>query len=428
MEVLVLYQLFECLTVIFEMFVVYLYLDGMFARRNESKGALLWYIIFCGGLILLTLFFRISIILIAYTFAGLYVLSIYLYKTTAVTRIFAALYFAAIMVGSEIITPILISAIWKISLSDAAEYGLTRVFCIVVAKLIQLFLVKASIYVARWNTDAQSKKEIAMLIPLLLCQCISVLLAHYVFSICYEIYNSFQINAFFSIAGIMFINIVIFWYFDRVKAAFEYKSQIETAELKLYLQKQYHEVLVEHQRETDALWHDMKKHISLMKLLLRNGYHKITSDYIEDLEEQMSDTITIVRAGIPVLDALLTEQMQQAKKAGIPFEIDVRIEPEIGIAPKDLCVVLGNLFDNALEACLLLPPDVDRHMKATLLQRNHAIAITIKNTYTEAPKQHQGRGKHGLGLKNVREVLNRYNGHMTISQDDGIYEVSILIP
>ena len=425
---ILIYQVFECITVVFETFLIYQYLSGLFERRNEHKNTLLWYTSFCIILIFLTLFSRKGIALISLTVFGLYIISLRLYKSNIPTRVFSVLYFAAIMVGTEIFTPVLISGIWKINLSDASDYGLPRVLCIVVAKQIQIFLVKISVYLARWKTTSETKGELKMMLPLLLCQFFSVMLAHFIFSICYQFYNAFEPTSLIVITGMMYINIVIFWYFDRVKAAFEYKSKSEAAELKLKLQKQYHEILIEHQQKTDALWHDMKKHIALMKTLINNNQHKITTTYIQQLELQMSDTVKIVRTEFPILSALLTEQKQQAKRAGVPFEINVRIETALKIEPVDLCVILGNLFDNALEACMQLSQESNRYLQSSICQRHNAISIIFENTYFAGLRPRRRSSKRGFGLKNVRQIVNKYNGQIDFCEDGEIYKISIIIP
>ena len=80
------------------------------------------------------------------------------------------------------------------------------------------------------------------------------------------------------------MNIIMFWYFDRVKASFAYKSKSEAAEIKLELQKQYHDILNEHQRETDKLWHDMKKHINVMKTLVNSGNLRLHQNMSKNLK------------------------------------------------------------------------------------------------------------------------------------------------
>lgn len=428
MEILIYFQIFECVVAIFETFIVYQYITGLFDKRQKQKSLILWYLLFCFGLILLSLFFRQELVLITYTLIGIYTLSFVLYKTSMSSRIFSMFYFAAIMIGAEIFSSGLISGLWKINLSDALEYGLPRVLCIVFAKLIQVFLIKISIIVRSWKSNHSIKGEPKLILPLLLCQIFSMTLAHYVFQSCYNVYGGFELIALIAMAGIVYINIVVFWYFDRIKVAFELKSQNQAVELKLKLQKQYYKTLSEHQIETDKLWHDMKKHISLIKALANSNQSEVTSEYIQELESHMGDKITIIRTNYPVLSALLTEQKQRAKRENISFEIDVRIESDLKITPVDLCIILGNLYENAFTACTCLPFEANRQLKSSIYQRNGILVINMENTYSPNLKPKFRSEKHGLGLENVRQALLKYNGRLDIVAEDGLYKVSILVP
>ena len=428
MKNLIYFQIFECAAAIFETFIVYQYISGLFDKRQKEKNSILWYLLFCFGLTIVSLFCHQEIVLVIYTLIGVYTLSLIVYKTSMPSRIFSIVYFAAIMIGAEIFTSGLISGLWKIDLSNALEYGLPRVLCIVIAKLIQVFLVKISIFVSNRKANYSLKGEPKLMLPLLLCQVFSITLAHYIFQICSKVYGDFELIALFTMVGLIYINIVVFWYFDRVKIAFELQSKNEAAEYKLELQKKYHETLSLHQQETDRLWHDMKKHINLMKTLINSGHHTITSEYIQELESQMSERIKIVRTDYPVLNALLTEQKQRAKFENVAFEIDVKIESNLKINPVDLCIILGNLYENAFAACALLPLESNRYINTAISQRNGVVTINMQNTYSPNLKPKFHSNKHGLGLKNIKQALLKYNGKIDIIGEEGVYKVSILVP
>lgn len=170
MKSMISFQIFEFITAIFETFIVHQYLSGLYEKRFKRKRTLPWYVLFCVGLTILSLFFHN--VLIAYTLISVYVLVRIIYKSSISSRTFTVLYFATIMMGAEILTSGLISGIWNIDLSNVLEYGLPRVLSILVAKLIQIFLVKISVYVAHWRTNPLLKNEPKLMLPLLLWQVI----------------------------------------------------------------------------------------------------------------------------------------------------------------------------------------------------------------------------------------------------------------
>ena len=172
----------------------------------------------------------------------------------------------------------------------------------------------------------------------------------------------------------------------------------------------------------------MRKHIDLMKVLLNEGHEKVALDYIKEVETQMGDTIQIVRTVHPVLSALLTEQKKKAEAANIIFSVKVKLGSSIRITPVELCIILGNLFDNALEACMALPPDSEPFITMSIAEYNGAVDIRMKNSYCHDSKSQVRSGKHGIGQKNIRSIVNQHAGKMSISAKDGVYSVLITVP
>lgn len=426
MDELLFYRIFECATTLFETFIVYQYLNGLFEKRDPDKSALKWYIVFWLGLSFLTLYLISSYWLTVYILLFTCFLSLHLYKTTLHASIIAVICFAVIMMSTEFFTTGLIGQIFDISISSVVQYGWLRVFAIIVTKLAELFLIKSIISFLHWKNSTSQKNDYKLMLPLLLCQLILILLTYFISIICRDVYGAFSMSALCAMLGVLFISLVIFWYFDRIKAAYAYRSQNEAMAYKLALEKQYQETLLAHQQQTDALWHDMKKHLRLIKELSASAPRDLSADYIHSLEVTMDEQIKIIRTNYPVLSALLTEQLRRARAAGVPYDIDVRLKDPLRIEPVDLCVILGNLFDNALEACQLMPETAERKISLFIGQRGNIAALDITNTFLPETRTRWHDGPHGLGLRNVQQMVDKYGGRLRIQEDDNTYTVNVL--
>ena len=427
-----LYQIFECATVVFETLIIYQYINCFFEKYSDQRkiSLIIGYTLFCFGFMFLSLSTSESFILLGYALTGVYLLEWRLYDSQISSRLFSVLLFTVLVIGSEIICSGIVSGWGPLDINQIKVLGLPRVFSSVVAKLVQICLVKIAGAVANWKSDRPARVDIKVIFPLLICQGFTIVLAYYVFMIGVEIYRYFNWAVFLSMSGIIYINLIIFWYFDRIRKAFEYKSRQESAEIKLELQKQYYEVLEEHQKETDLLWHDMKKHLGLIKRLVYNGYQNISEEYVQELEEQMNTVSNFVKTSQPVISALLTKEKWKAEKENVDFILNVRlltaIEPKISSV--DLCVLIGNIFDNAINACTLLPENSPKYIKAEILQKGCTLVIRTENPYSSNLKVRPRLGKHGLGLKNVHKVVNKYNGNIDIHSEDEVFYVTIIIP
>ena len=117
-----------------------------------------------------------------------------------------------------------------------------------------------------------------------------------------------------------------------------------------------------HYREVDTMYrkmrgwrHDYRNHISVMKNLYRQGSLKELGEYLDMLESDLSTVDTVIKTGNPMADAILNSKLNLALSKNIPVKATVHIPMRLMISELDLCVILGNLLDNAIEASLPLP-------------------------------------------------------------------------
>lgn len=423
-----LYQLFECITVIFEAIIIYQYLNALFDKKCSKLKLFCGYAIFSLGLMYLSLFWQYSLLLIVYSVLGIFILIIFLYKSEIVSMIFYPLLFCGIVTSSEIICVGIFAVLGKVDMKTSMQYGLSRVLSIVVAKLIQIIAVKVIGILLKSRKNKFIIVDVEYIIPLLVCQVFSIALTYYVYIIGVEIYKHFNLEIFISMFGIIYINIIIFWYFDNIKISFDLKRINEACEIKMEMQKEYYSLLEEQQKETDALYHDMNKHIDLIKSLLDSGCSNATTEYVVEVEKKLASRPLVVRTSHPVISALLTMEKLKLTQLGVSLNLKVKLLSEIKLNPTDLCILIGNLFDNAAEACNLLTDDRKKQIDSEILQRGSTLLISIKNPYDLNVKNPVKRKKHGFGLKNVHKVVTKYSGDINIKTDDGFYSVQIVIP
>lgn len=430
MNELFLFQIFECVAAVFEAFIIYQYLSGLFVLRANRRQVLIGYGFYTAGMAILTLYFQASLFFTVYCLIAIFILVSKLYKSTVSARIIATFAFLLLMFITEMVATGLTSNVLHLSINQVIAFGWARIFTQLITKLTELMLVKiVTTCAAYWKEEGVDRDDVTAMLPLLLCQAVLIGLSCYISVICRDITGRLSLSALLAVLGIAYVSIVIFWYFDRIKLAYAYKSKSEATEQKLRLQKQYQSLLTAHKTETDALWHDMKKHIRLLKALIAEGGNAVLpKDYIKNLETEMDEGIKIIRTSSPVLSALLTEQKRRAKVAQIPYDINVRIDGDLKIEDVDLCVMLENLFDNAFEACTLMPETATRHMHVEIFQRSGIVSIHFGNTFLADTRKHWHPGHHGLGLRNIEQTAQKYGGQFKISEANGIFEAAILIP
>lgn len=192
-----------------------------------------------------------------------------------------------------------------------------------------------------------------------------------------------------------------------------------------------YKMLTEQYRQSERLRHDMKNHIIALTALSRNREWEKIDDYLKNMEGIALDTSGDM-TGNKAVDALLYQKRKQAEEENIRWECDVLMPKECCINEFDLCVLFGNILDNALEACGRMQPGECRFIdiqakivkKCFLLEVKNSMDRTEKNTAGFTAKD----SSHGIGLLNVGDVVNKYNGVVKIETEKGIFVISILMP
>ena len=177
----------------------------------------------------------------------------------------------------------------------------------------------------------------------------------------------------------------------------------------------------------------MKNHISALSGLVRNEEWEKIDDYLKNMEGIVLDTGGDM-TGNKAVDALLYQKRQRAKEGNIQWECDVQIPKECCINEFDLCVLFGNLLDNALEACGRLQCDEYSFINIQARTVKKCFLLEVKNSmdrmekYTDGSTSKEDSQEHGIGLLNVGDVVNKYHGVVNMEAEDGIFVISILMP
>lgn len=201
------------------------------------------------------------------------------------------------------------------------------------------------------------------------------------------------------------------------------------------------ELIETHYEEVETMYrqmrgwrHDYRSHIQAMKAYAADGDMEAIKDYLDLLDTDLNAVDTAVKTGNPMADAILNSKISLARSRNIPVHADADIPVKLRMSELDLCIILGNLFDNAIEASLLLP-EGQRLIRIYMDMKNTQLYISFTN-FT-AGKKMAKRGKlfhttkgsgHGLGLVRMDEIIERLGGYVSRNSEDGAFTTEILIP
>ena len=201
------------------------------------------------------------------------------------------------------------------------------------------------------------------------------------------------------------------------------------------------ELIETHYREVDNMYrqirgwrHDYRNHIQTMKVLAALGDMDALCAYLDMLETDLNTVDTVVKTGNPMADAILNSKISLAQSRSIPVQCDAHIPVKLKMSELDLCCIIGNLFDNAIEASLKLPEN-QRLIRIYMDMKGTQLYISFTN-FTSAKKlpklgrifrSSKGDG-HGFGLVRIDSIIQRLDGYLSRNSEDGAFTTEILIP
>ncbi len=204
----------------------------------------------------------------------------------------------------------------------------------------------------------------------------------------------------------------------------------------------YQQELIEtHYREVDQMYrqirgwrHDYRNHIQTMKAYAAAGDWNAIQNYLDLLDEDLTTVDTVIKTGNPMTDAILNSKISLAKAKNIEVVADAHIPVQLKISEIDLCCIVGNLFDNAIEASAKLPEN-QRVIRVYIDMKNTQLYLSFTN-FTAGKKMkkdgklfHSTKGEgHGFGLVRVDAIVERLDGYISRNSEDGAFTTEILLP
>ncbi len=204
----------------------------------------------------------------------------------------------------------------------------------------------------------------------------------------------------------------------------------------------YQQELIEtHYREVDNMYrqirgwrHDYRNHIQTMKAYAAAEDWDAIKRYLDLLDDDLTTVDTVIKTGNPMTDAILNSKISLAKSKNIQVIADADIPLTLKSSEIDLCCIIGNLFDNAIEASMKLPED-KRMIRVYMDMRNTQLYISFTNLTAGKKLKKEGKlfrstkGKgHGFGLVRIDAIVERLDGYISCNSEDGAFTTEILLP
>ncbi len=208
------------------------------------------------------------------------------------------------------------------------------------------------------------------------------------------------------------------------------------------LEQQNHMLLLENlqyvnlknrMEETRRAEHDLRHHMALMTAYLEDGEYDRLKAYLNEYRNSLPEDSHVVFCQNHTANLLLSYFARQAADAGVGFAAYGNLPADLGIAESDLSVILGNLLENAIQACMT-QKGAERQIVFQGKMEGQCLLVTVDNTFEGELRQDSNgallstkRGGSGLGLESVRHIAARYGGILRTECRDGMFCASVLL-
>lgn len=416
------YTLVELGTVAVEVVLIVLFSNRMKMKPRVSIGMRAFsFLAFFLPLAILSLCKVMPVIRVMYSFLGLTLLYRLCYDTDLPNSIYMTALFLILSVVADIICSYCLNwiGINNIGISNSA---FDRVTYNVISKLIHLILIQAAPCLIKHK---QTHLSFVGAIPLLTAQFASLV-------ICVCVYfsgaNHVEVapQTMIGVLATLYVNIVICFYVEAISARNEMAREKEVAEREYQYNIKYYESVKQSQEETRCLWHEIKKYMNTIHTLVDASENQAASQCMVEVEEVFDGLTVNVDVGNNIISGILSIGLQQAKHYHIPFHVDAWVSADLGVAPQDLFIILGNAIDNAIEECSQHEKPDSSYINVSIHQKDLLLAIKVENPcrLKQTPKP----GKiHGYGLKNVKRCVEKYDGELQVDAKEGIFTFFVLL-
>jgi len=235
-----------------------------------------------------------------------------------------------------------------------------------------------------------------------------------------SIYFSFLIAMIFLLAE----NNQVFMRKTYEEAATEYQNKI--------LDKQVEEV--QNIYLTMRSWrHDYHNHLQKLKAHIMMDQIKETNQYLNELEIDLDNVNQLVESGNINLDAILNSKISLALKSNVEINYKAQVPEKLTVSDIDLCVLIGNLIDNAVEACDKIKVGSKKFIRIYIGILKKQLYITVSNSTIEIIRKLDEeyittkRGNHGHGLKRINNIVNKYDGFINRQNEPGVFVTEVLL-
>ena len=231
---------------------------------------------------------------------------------------------------------------------------------------------------------------------------------------------------------IMFIQAVL----DLISGLAQRDAEMKALALREKYAMENMKLTLETQESTRRERHEMRHHVAFISEMLSSGQQERAQTYASSLLDKINALPSDAYSANPIINAIVGRYLNEAKIAGIAVDADVKAMDKIVLHDDELCVLLTNMLENALESCTKIPSRSERFIRFKLRASEEHLTVTCENSSAihddispdaAIPSSKVDAENHGYGIPAMRRIIEKNGGVFTLSNKDGCFTVKMYI-
>ena len=351
-------------------------------------------------------------------------IALYCYDTKIKYCVFTTLALTAFMLVTEMIVVHVSSLLLNI---DYTSYKDNLLILVIQTSLSKLLFFVLSFFISK-IFNLKTHKDISFKYSLML-SILPIASAVILHSLSYLGVNSpidSRFNKVLAVSSVLllFANLFVFYIYVRIQKTNEENLQLQLERQYVEISSEYYNLLASEYENSRVLIHDIKNHLRHIENKAAEGEATGVTDYIDTIREEFGLNERIRYSGSCIIDVIINRYHGQCKEAGVTFEVEACCSKLDFMADNDIIALLGNLFDNSLEAAK--GTKEKKVVFAAYIRNDDYIHIEMKNSCDNPPRTIAGKlitskgniFHHGYGTKSIRRVLRKYDGKFKWTYDE----------
>lgn len=235
-----------------------------------------------------------------------------------------------------------------------------------------------------------------------------------------------------SVLLMIIANVYLIVVIEKSKEAENTKRRLQFAEGLLEKEKEYYNEFVKEQQQNNKVSHDIKNALFAAAALLEKEDINGSLNKINDLTERFTDIYPKMRTGNFSIDALLGQKSKIMEENDIHFICEAVIPNESDISDIELCIIIGNAFDNAIEACLKISEPLKREIVFKARCNPPYLVMMIQNVTADTSPislltRKENPSMHGFGVENIKTICSEHSGSAEFEKSGNVFSVHMTL-